>query len=63
MREPSKIAFNISFPFAMLVGFGQNTSWLQRSWKEQAFILINGPKKLRLVLTIGKIKGKTFEGI
>ena len=47
----------------MLVGFGQNTSWLQRSWKGRAFILSNGPKEnYDLVLTIGKIKGKTFEG-
>lgn len=65
MREQSKIAFYILFfIFATFVkGFGQNTNWLQRSWNGRAFILSNGPKEnYNLILTIGKIKGKTFEG-
>lgn len=67
MREPGKIILLLLVFFyitLMKVAAQSNTSWLQRSWEGRAFILSNGTKEnYNIVLTITKIKGKTFEGV
>jgi hypothetical protein len=41
----------------------QNMNWLQGSWEGRAFVTSNDPaKNFTLLLTIGKLKGKNFEG-